>query len=781
MLRVYVCKGFATLMLRRDTTGLYDGDLRRLTRIIRTAITFFGLLLLAVIAFAGWSSNKSAIDKERTLLENAINLSIGSVLDALKSVAWWDDAVLKIGGDTLDLEFVDTEFGLFLTETYGQDEIYILDGRDQPIFSYKDGGRVEPQAYEARRAELWSVVSEVRQLVATRELRLRPDEFGRTQQDYRFLSKAAEAARWAGHIISVNGKPAVVGAITIVPNINMGLLKGTPKLLIGVNYIKPEFISKIARSILLPDLQLTPDAVRTKGVLSEPFVGDDGSKLGFLSWTTRKPGQVLLTIILPLVACGVFATGVLSNHMFRRLKRASDELTQREARARHAAKHDALSGLPNRQHMIEEVDSKLNAPGFGEGEARALAAYIDIDRFKDINDTLGHETGDKLIKAVSKRLASRLRDDDFLARFGGDEFAVLCLSSDPDADEKLAGRIASAFEEPFAIDGQTICVTASVGIAKAPDHGRSADELIRHADIALYEAKNQGRDRAMTFSAEMASQVETRRAIEVDLRTAIEREELRLHYQPIISCRTGAIVGAEALLRWRHPLRGEISPATFIPIAEISGVMPMLGAWILERAIKDSKQWPDLEIAINLSPVQFNQTDLQSVLRRLTTEHEVEPSRFVLEITEGVLLEATDQTKSVLQGLQEMGFRTALDDFGTGYSSLAYLCNFKFDKIKIDRSFVSNVSNAITSRTIVQSVASLGRGLGMQIVAEGVETEYEAVMMSHFGCTELQGYFFSRPLAAAELTALVGKFEPRHMAPLPAPPDAVEPPRTATA
>jgi EAL domain-containing protein (putative c-di-GMP-specific phosphodiesterase class I) len=303
---------------------------------------------------------------------------------------------------------------------------------------------------------------------------------------------------------------------------------------------------------------------------------------------------------------------------------------------------------------------------------------------------------------------------------------------------------------------------------------------MRHADIALYEAKNQGRDRAMTFSGEMAKQVETRRAIEVDLRSAIEREELRLHYQPIVSCRTGAIVGAEALLRWRHPLRGEISPATFIPIAEMSGLMPVLGMWILERAIQDSKQWPDLEIAINLSPVQFNQTDLRGILGRLTKEYDVSPSRFVLEVTEGVLLEATDQTKSVIEGLQAMGFKTALDDFGTGYSSLSYLCNFKFDKIKIDRSFVSNVSNAITARTIVQSVAALGRGLGMQIVAEGVESEYEAVMMSHFGCTELQGYFFSKPLAADQLTALMAKFEPRHMGQH-SEPELIEAPQSATA
>ena len=750
-------------MLLGDTTSLYEGDLRRLTRIIRAAISFFGVLLLAIIGFAGWSANDSAADRERTLLENAINQSIGSVLDGLKSVAWWDDAVIKIGGDTIDAAFAETEFGLFLTETYGHDEVYILNERDEPIFSYKEGAPAGVEAYELRRAELSSLVAEVRRGDKASGLKKRPDEFGRTQEDYRYLTKAVDAARWAGHIISVGGKPSFVGAITIVPNIDPELLKGTPKLLIGVSSIKHQSILKIARSILLSDLKLTPNPVEASGVVSEAFVGDDGILAGYLSWTTQRPGQILLTIILPLVACGVFATGVLSSHMFRRLWRASSELAQREARSRHAARHDALSGLPNRQHMVEEVEAKLAILDHAPRGTRAIAAYIDIDRFKDINDTLGHEAGDKLIEAVSKRLTTRLRNDDFLARFGGDEFAVLCVSAEPAGDMLLAHRIASAFEQPFAIDSQVIPVTASVGIAMAPEHGRTSDELLRHADIALYEGKRLGRNRAVSFSAEMAQQVETRHAIEVDLRAAIEREELEVHYQPIVSCRTGAIVGAEALLRWTHPTRGVISPATFIPIAEIAGLMPTLGTWTLERAIKDSKRWPQLEISINLSPVQFIQSDLEAVLRRLTLEHDVAPKRFVLEITEGVLLEASDHTRSVLEAIQAMGFKTALDDFGTGYSSLAYLCNFKFDKIKIDRSFVTNVSNALTSRTIVESVVSLGRGLGMQIVAEGVETEYEALMMSHFGCTELQGFYFSAPVAADQFGPLIEKFEPRRM------------------
>jgi predicted signal transduction protein with EAL and GGDEF domain len=309
--------------------------------------------------------------------------------------------------------------------------------------------------------------------------------------------------------------------------------------------------------------------------------------------------------------------------------------------------------------------------------------------------------------------------------------------------------------------GQSIRVTASLGIAFAPDNGETADVLMRHADIALYEAKDRGRDCAVVFSDEMAQQVERRRAIELDLRSAIEGDMLCLHYQPVVACDSGEIVGLEALLRWRHPVHGDMSPADFIPIAENAGLLPSLGEWVLNHAMKDSSRWPDLEISINLSPVQFRHVDLEPALRRLVAQYGVDPSRFVLELTEGVLLETTDHTNSILDSIRAIGFKTALDDFGTGYSSLAYLCNFKFDKIKIDRSFVSRTSRVDISRTIVQSVVSIGRGLGMEIVAEGVETEFEAVTMAKFGCTQLQGYYFSKPLPIDAMVAFLQTFRPR--------------------
>lgn len=727
------------------------------------AIAFFGVVLLAVIAYAGRSANETSTERERTLVENALNESIARALNEQKSVAWWDDPITKITDEAIDLEFTDANFGVFLTETYAHDEVYILNAKDSPLYAFSNSKRLDPSTFEERRPDLEALIAEIRQGDHSK-LRSRPDMFSESKDRYRVLT-GVQVARWGGHITSVHGKPAVVAGMTIVPNIDMSLLKGTPNLLLSVTYIDEAFASEIGHSLLLNDLSLTPKPSTAEGVVSEPFIGDDNIPIGFLTWTTRRPGQVLLTIILPLVAFGIFATAVLSYVMLRRLRLASEELAEREAQARHEAKHDALSGLPNRVHMVEKIDGFLQGRLRETHDNRAVAAYVDIDRFKDINDTLGHHAGDQLIKLVSQRLTECLRPNDFLARFGGDEFVILCAPAGPETSGALAERVAKAFSLPFAINGQNIRVTASVGIAVAPYNGVTADDLMRHADIALYEAKGRGRNCAVPFSEEMARQVERRRAIELDLRTAIETDMLCLNYQPLVSSQSGEIAGLEALLRWRHPVYGDMSPADFIPIAENAGLLPSLGEWVLSRAMEDSKLWPHLEIAVNLSPVQFRHVDLAETLRKLVGQYDVDPSRFVLEITEGVLLEATDHTHQILDDLRSLGFKTALDDFGTGYSSLGYLCNFKFDKIKIDRSFVGRISRIDISRTIIQSVVTIGRALGMDIVAEGVETEFEANTMAKLGCTELQGFYFSRPIAADKMVELLKSYSPKRTAP----------------
>jgi predicted signal transduction protein with EAL and GGDEF domain len=348
-----------------------------------------------------------------------------------------------------------------------------------------------------------------------------------------------------------------------------------------------------------------------------------------------------------------------------------------------------------------------------------------------------------------------LQEQDFLARFDGDDLALLSTSACADGPA-LARRAARAFAVPFVIDGHTVRISASIGAASAPSDGATTVDLMRCADLALHEAKRQGRDRAILYSPEIERRRRERRALERDLRAALKGDELRLCYQPIVTSGTNRVVALEALLRWNHPTGGEVSPGAFIPIAEQCGLMPELGDWVLHRAMADAKRWPALQISINLSPVQVRHVDLEALLRRMLDEHGVEARRFVLEITEGIALDANGRTKRMLEAVRALGFKTALDDFGAGHSSLAYLHDFKFDKIKIDRSLTNGGE---TARAIAQAAATLGRALKMDVVAEGVETEAEAVLMRHLGCTELQGYFFSRPVEAADVDALLRKYE----------------------
>jgi diguanylate cyclase (GGDEF)-like protein len=735
-------------------TTVATGDVRRLLAVIAVALCFFAVLILATIAFAGWSANETATQRERILVENALNRTIARTLDEQKSVAWWDDSIVNMREGAINFDFLDANFGYFLTETYSHDEVFILNAANAPIYSFRNGERLGPDVFEGRRSALAPIIAEARGVAQT-ELHERPDMFLQTQTNYRVLSGAVRAAAWSGHLIVVDGRPAVVAALTILPNVDMSLTPTTPKLLVSIRFIDAAFIADIGRSLLLPDLAISAASSHAHAQVSEPFVTDDGVLAGNLIWTTRQPGAPLLTFILPMAALGLIGAGLLFRGMFSSLKTASGELATREASARHDSRHDALSGLPNRLEFVERMNHFLSRSH--ESPKKAVAAYIDIDRFKDINDTLGHRAGDHLIKAVAARLSTVLGPNDLLARFGGDEFAILSTPIQSEDVSDLCGRIRDAFTAPFPLEGQDISVTVSIGLAIAPDDGREVDELMRHADIALYRAKAEGRNQAILFSIEMAREVEERRATELDLRVAMEADQLVLHYQPIVSCGSHRIVGLEALLRWNHPVRGHVGPSVFIPIAEETGLMPQLGEWILDQAMRDSARWPDLEIAVNLSPVQIRHIDLMSTLRRLIDKHKIDPSRFVMEITEGVLLDPSERSRQIVSEIRALGFKTSLDDFGTGYSSLAYLCNFHFDKIKIDRSFITGQANSGRARSIVQAVTTLGRGLGMSVIAEGVETEVDALVTKQLGCTEMQGYFFARPAPASEINAIIAR------------------------
>ncbi|MEX3010917.1 PAS-domain containing protein [Hoeflea sp. TYP-13] len=428
------------------------------------------------------------------------------------------------------------------------------------------------------------------------------------------------------------------------------------------------------------------------------------------------------------------------------------ELHRIQARLAHMAHHDDLTNLPNRTFLRERVDTV--SPALAKNKSFAIMC-LDLDRFKNVNDTIGHPMGDKLLQAVAERLRSCVRETDTIARLGGDEFAILQVSDDqPQAATSLARRICEVLSEPFDLENHQVVIGTSVGIAVAPQDGTDPDQLLKNADMALYRAKNDGRGIYRFFEAEMDARMQARRSLELDLRTAFKKSEFELHYQPLVDLESNEITGFEALLRWHHPVRGNVSPAEFIPVAEEIGLIVPLGEWVVNRACMDAAKWPShTKIAVNLSPAQFRSENLvQSVFSALAKSH-IAPQRLELEITEHVLLQHNDSTLQTLHALRDMGVRIAMDDFGTGYSSLSYLRSFPFDKIKIDRSFINDLSSQEDADVIVKAVASLSQNLGMMATAEGVETESQRRQVKEAGYTEMQGFLISPALPAARIAA----------------------------
>jgi diguanylate cyclase (GGDEF)-like protein len=429
------------------------------------------------------------------------------------------------------------------------------------------------------------------------------------------------------------------------------------------------------------------------------------------------------------------------------------EQRRSEAKIAHMAHHDALTGLPNRRLLDERLEQAVAHAKRGEIVATHL---LDLDYFKNVNDTLGHPVGDKLLRMVADRLRRLVQEGETVARMGGDEFAIVQVQvAQPSDATALAQRVIEAVSEPYEIDGHQVVVGASVGISVSVTDGPSSDLLLRNADLALYRAKSGGRGTLRFFEPEMDAQMQTRRLMESDLRKALVGHEFEVHYQPIVNLQSNEISAFEALIRWQHSERGMVSPAAFIPLAEEIGLIVPIGEWVLRTACSAAARWPDhTKICVNLSPVQFRSRGLVEVVIGALATSGLRPGRLELEITETVLLADTEATLAVLHQLRGLGVRIAMDDFGTGYSSLSYLQTFPFDRIKIDRSFVKGVAEDIGSLNIVRAVAALAKGIGMATTAEGVETQEQLDAVKAEGCTEMQGFLFSRALPSRDIERL---------------------------
>jgi len=506
-----------------------------------------------------------------------------------------------------------------------------------------------------------------------------------------------------------------------------------------------------------PDYSTTPDRSRMAATVTSPLRWTGELAIGDGHWTVvmTSRAETPLSSRFPRALIVLAAGLIITSFVFIYLNvagRNAERLQRAHLRVLELAQTDTLTGLANRACFLERLEEVLNVTRDG----RFSVLMLDLDRFKNVNDSLGHAAGDHLLRQVALRLREGLRDSDLLARLGGDEFAIIQLAGHDQRDDAatLATRITQLMAAPFQLHHRKVEVGASIGIAMAPDHGRDPQDLLRRADLALYRSKAAGRNCFTFFEPTMAADLEAQNTLEGDLREAIAKHQFELHYQPVYEVATGRPCGAEALLRWRHPTAGLIPPDRFIPLAEATGLIVPLGEWVMNQACRDAATWPDdLKVAVNLSPVQFKQKDRCGVTCAALLDSGLAPQRLEIEITESVLLERGPDNLTFTQELKEIGVSLALDDFGTGYSSLSYLTMFPFDKIKIDKSFIRQLSESAHCSAIVTSILTLGRGLDMSVTAEGVETEAQLAHLRELGANFVQGFLLGRPMPVTELDA----------------------------
>jgi diguanylate cyclase (GGDEF)-like protein len=518
------------------------------------------------------------------------------------------------------------------------------------------------------------------------------------------------------------------------------------------NQVDPRFVRMVEQSAGLKGLKFEsePNAGARE---MQPVIDAQGRIAGFFTWEKTQPTMEALNRLMPvIVGVAVLLAGFAGFSLWQ-LRSARRDLTLSEQQAARAADIDKLTGLPNHAKMLELLDLTLAERGANEVTAFAL---IELDGMADVIAHLGVLGGDELIVAVAKRLTEALPAGTVCGRIGSDEFA-LTLTGGGDFDAEAVLRpVIEAISRPLWID-TVVRVSAHAGFAQTPGHATTRGELTRHAGLALRAAAKKGAGAIVRFEPAIDTVSTDQKFIHRELPRALSANELELHYQPIVAAQGGRVVGVEALLRWTHATRGPIGPAVFIPVAEQMGLMDTLGAFVLRRALSEAKRWPDLYVAVNLSPLQVRDRSIVDLVRSALAESGVPPSRLMLEITEGVLIDNPDEMVKRIADLHALGVRIALDDFGSGYSNLGYLQRFPLDKLKIDRSFVIALGNSANGGVIIQAIVALGRALGLSVTVEGVETEQQRVLLRLAGCDEMQGYLFAKPAPAKTIDRLLAQ------------------------
>ncbi|WP_238995169.1 putative bifunctional diguanylate cyclase/phosphodiesterase [Sphingomonas solaris] len=706
---------------------------------VAIALSLTAAVLALLLAWSTHAVDEAARQRQAGLFAVVLHDSIRAVAHDQEASTVWDDAVVQVRRAPLDRDWLDANLGVWMHSYYGHDQTYVVDPRGRPVYAMQDGRRTAPSRYAVAEPTAGPLMMRLRA-----EMR---DPVPR--RDTTVLSDGAS------DLGMVAGRPAIVSVKPIVSDTGrIRQAAGSEFLHVSVRFLDRSFLTRLAGAYWFRDVRFAPPGELRPGEIGVPLRSADGVLLGRIAWRPFEPGARVLGRLAPGLALGLMLIGGVLGWLMLRLRRGTAQLQLSRARAEHLAFHDSLTGLPNRALFENRLDQAL--AGVRRGAGRAALLYLDLDRFKNVNDTLGHPAGDDLIRQLGRRLAMLVRESDTVARLGGDEFAILQTGVGSPADiEILCLRIIEAVDAPFEVLGGQAHVGISIGVALAPVHSVERVELSRKADIALYHAKSHGRGRFTVFAEEMDSTLRSRRSLEQDLRAALAGDQLAVHYQPQFAMRGGAMTGVEALVRWHHPAKGMMPPAAFLPVAEESGLIEAIGEWVLREATRAARDWPVGRLSINVSALQLRRPGFAARVMALLAESGFEPARLQLEIGESRYIEHAQDCRPNIMLLRANGVQMALDDFGTGFSSLGSLRQCAIDRVKIDRSFVQAIDRDADGDAVIAAIIRLAQATGLHVTAGGVETAGQNAALATMGCDEVQGFLLARPLPAAAIARLL--------------------------
>jgi len=647
----------------------------------------------------------------------------------------WDDAVRHIANRP-DPAWMDRNITGYLHSIGGIDHVFVIGGDDRSVlYAARDGARSGLGAYVPFARQVKAMLPAIRAAEAQRVLPARPSS----------TAMVTTPIQQAG-VAVVDGQPYMLVVSLVQPDFGTARPGPRAPVVVAARPIDAGILAQFGSRYQIDRLGLSAVEPADEDLARISLQDATGRDALWLTWPDRMLGRALIRMLLPPLGTMIMLLSLVSWLFLRRSESIASDLIASEARARHLAFHDTLTQLPNRAMMFDRLRIALAS---ARRTKSALAVHcLDLDRFKEVNDTLGHQAGDELIRKVADMLTALCRETDTVARLGGDEFVIIQPDTNASGAAILAERVLKVLKDPIELAFGIVEIGVSIGTTLVTNPETDANEALRQADLALYESKEGGRNRMTFFELEMDAAVRMRRALETDLRKALNEGSLEMVYQPQIDHK-GQVSGMEALLRWPHPERGMIAPAVFIPLAEESGLILDLGEFVFRRVFEETKGWKKL-VAVNVSALQLRSPTFMSMLTQLVAEFRVDATNYEIEITETALLGDDGVTRNNIIMLKQEGFTIALDDFGTGYSSLSTLQKFEVDKIKIDRSFIRNLEADNEADALIDAIIQLGRALKLNIVAEGVETEGQRDRLMASGCNMYQGYLASRPVSAFE-------------------------------